>query len=103
MLTPDEAQALTLRLFGPPGDAEVAKLWGCMSSLPAAARALGGGLCLPALPPREQDVSLRYDAECVARRVHTYVARRHSRYRGVTKQDRIASANASPQERTQDA
>ena len=103
MITPDEAKALVLELFGPPSDEEAATLWGRTSSSRAVAHAQGGGRCLPDLPPVELDVSLRYDEECAVHQIRTRAARQHCRYRGVTKRARLASANVTPRERTRRA
>lgn len=70
---------LALELFGPPSPEEAARLWGRMSATRARAYALGGGQCLPELPPPEQDVSLRYAAEDAARRARTRARRQRNK------------------------
>ena len=78
-----------LAIVGPPTDVEAAKLWGRKSGLREMAHALGGGQCLPDLPPVEKDVSLRNAVKDEVRRARRLNAPRSSRSQaGTTQADR---------------
>ena len=97
-----DIQKQIIALVGPMSCAEVARGFGRRSSSRARGSALGAGPHQPALPPPEEDESLRNASEHLGRPRRIF-GQRKSKNRVATKPARTLKAIAKEQERKADA
>ena len=97
-----DIQKQIIALVGPMSCAEVARGFGRRSKTRARGSALGGGQHQPALPPLEEDESLRNASEHLGRPRRIF-GQRKSKNRVATKPARTLKAIVEQQERKPDA